>query len=105
MKRCLCGIVAVLVLAAAGCAPPLAKTSEEVKQPQAPSLGQGVSELAGRMAQLPGVEQLGAAPSQAVGYPEGTLFTRDAVLPMPGGSALLDPLVTLLKEFPRNNFV
>ena len=55
--------------------------------------------LAERMAQLPGAERIGAASEQSVGYPEGTLFTRDSVLPLPGGSALLEPLVTLLKEF------
>jgi len=96
MKRYLVGMLALLWLTATACTPPLA--SQQATPPQKAGKAEEDGGLPQRLGELPGSKQLEEPGLTGVAYPEGSLFARGAVLPLPGGSALLEPLVGLLKE-------
>lgn len=57
-------------------------------------------QLRARLALLPGAEVSGEGVI-VVRYPGESLFASGAVLPLPGGAAVLDPLADLLRSFPQ----
>ncbi|PLX99946.1 MAG: hypothetical protein C0624_13005 [Desulfuromonas sp.] len=58
------------------------------------------TDLSQKLSLLPGGEVRSIEGRQAVVYTAGKLFAADAVLPFPGGTEVLDPLVEMIKEFP-----
>jgi hypothetical protein len=85
----------LLLLLTACAAPPLAR--EQVPAAVAPNAGAAVPDLRLAAAALPGAEVGGAEPL-TIRYPGQTLFTTGAVLPLAGGTWMLDPLAVFLAE-------
>ena len=87
------------ILVATGCAIPSA-------QPLTPAGPSALSPEAIRqqMLLLPGASERSAAEG-GIEYPEGVLFAREAVLPLPGGVKVLDPLVRMIKGAPGEEWV
>ncbi len=56
------------------------------------------------LAALPGAVPAPSEGAAGVAYPTGSLFAQRAVLPMPGGPRLLEPLVELLKRYPQQRW-
>lgn len=88
-------LIASLLLGFAACVPP---------PPSAPVIDaaalkqQAEAQFAAEVATLPGAEPLAVSGKTvaAVAYPPGSLFAEGAILPLPGGPALLDPLSAIL---------
>jgi len=98
MNRFVFGIL-IGVLLVAGCmapAPPQIGGAVET-QPEPPS----PTELQQRMAEIPGGAVVGVPGRVELRFANGTLFEREAVLPLPGGKAVLDPLAALLRDYPQ----
>lgn len=83
LKRC---VLASLLLLSA-CVMPPAETPEEVLQ-----------KLEVQLATLPAA--VVSADGRIVSYPDESLFAAGAVLPLPGGLDVLDPLLELLLQHP-----
>jgi outer membrane protein OmpA-like peptidoglycan-associated protein len=85
-------LLSLLLILLAACAP---APSGSPKAPQQVDL----SGLRQQLALLPGVEV--QEEPLAFSYPEQVMFGKGAVLPMPGGPTLLDPLAAFLKHNPQ----
>jgi len=93
-------VVGVLtgVLVLAGCTPPVSRHVEEVVvKPVVPPL----EELEQRLAAVPGGTVARQPDRLELRFADGTLFAHDAVLPLPGGKSVLDPLAALLRDYPQ----
>jgi outer membrane protein OmpA-like peptidoglycan-associated protein len=84
MRYLLAGLLLLLV----SCAPP--KSSKPIDR----------ETLLPQLSQLPGVVASATEPL-SFGYPEQVMFGSRAVLPMPGGPQLLNPLAQFLKQHPQ----
>lgn len=83
-----------LIAMLAGCAPPPPSATRLPHQPEVPM---DFPEVRAALAQIEGIEIAAGTPLR-FSYPVGSLFGAAAVLPMPGGVAQLDRLVSLLKN-------
>lgn len=81
-------LLAGLLLLLLSCAPP--KSAKQVDG----------GTLLPQLSQLPGVVVASAEPL-SFSYPEQVMFGTHAVLPMPGGPKLLNPLAQFLKQHPQ----
>ena len=68
--------------------------------PAAPEVRLDPAALRNEAAALPGVDVAAAEPL-TLSYPGAALFAEGAVLPLPGGTAVLDPLVAFLLAHPE----
>jgi len=94
------GLMAACLLLSSGCVP-----SAPVTQPSAASEApsQAVTELAQWLKgfeALPGATLATVEGRPALYYAGETLFAQGAVLPLPGGGALLDPLAEAMRSTP-----
>ncbi|WP_305041498.1 hypothetical protein [Geoalkalibacter sp.] len=92
-------IAAALLALLTACAAPT--TTPAPSAPAAP-LAVPVATLVPALAALPGAEALEG--EVGVGYPGEVLFAAGAVLPLPGGLELLDPLAEVLHAHPGNRW-
>ena len=88
MKRVV-GILLLLLTACTGSVPQVVKFDRET--------------LLAQIATLPGVE-ISADQPLRFSYPEQSMFGTGAVLPLPGGVGLLDPLADFLQRNPALNW-
>jgi len=73
----------LLIILLAACALPQKESPEVVRQ-----------KITAQLLTLPGA--IVAEEGLQVSYPDGSLFAKGSVLPLPGGMAMLDPLIDLL---------
>lgn len=85
MKKVVAGILLLLLMACATSAPRVVKYDREA--------------LLAQLAQLPGVAVL-AGEGVQFSYPAESMFGVGAVLPLPGGTGLLDPLAEFFLRNP-----
>ncbi len=85
MKKVVIGILLLLLTACAASAPRVVKYDRDV--------------LLAQLAQLPGAAVTGGDAVQ-FSYPDGAMFGVGAVLPLPGGTGLLDPLADFFLRNP-----
>jgi outer membrane protein OmpA-like peptidoglycan-associated protein len=85
-------LIVALLLAACAATPPPPQTQPPPPLPHSEELRQ-------RLHALPQAQSAVDGPL-LVTYPEERLFADGAVLPLPGGTRVLDPLALLLREFP-----
>lgn len=94
-------LLALLALAGCQLLPP-ATTGKSA--PGGEMAGQGppawLSPLQARTLTLPGAQVTAAGDELTIAYPGASLFAAGAVLPLPGGAEVLDPLSDLLAAFP-----
>ncbi len=81
-------LLAGLLLLLASCAPP--KSARQT----------AVDQLLPQLSQLPGAVVAATEPP-SFSYPDQVMFGSYAVLPMPGGPKLLNPLAVFLKQHPQ----
>lgn len=86
-----------LPLALLACVPPPAPPPPPVAPPDTGAA------LRRELAALPGAV-VGEAEPLTVSYPGETLFAAGSVLPLPGGTAVLDPLAAVLAAHPELNW-
>lgn len=99
MKRLL--VLLLTLTLNAGCQTvPLSPRLEPVAAPVAAPLPAVVETLQQLAARLPGAELSTPDGNLLIAYPQASLFAPGAVLPMPGGPEVLDPLANYLKADP-----
>lgn len=87
-------LLGVICLTLAACAP---APGGSAKMPAA-------ADLQRQLQALPGAEIIAGPEELAFRYPQQRMFGPGAVLPLPGGSALLDPLADFLKKHPQSSW-
>ncbi|PLY10950.1 MAG: hypothetical protein C0624_01930 [Desulfuromonas sp.] len=98
MKRYLYSVATLLMLGIMACTPLRPEEAEPSARTQPVGERSESGDIQQRLAQLPGAQLLSEGELVGAVYPQGALFARRAVLPLPGGIAMLEPLATLLKE-------
>jgi outer membrane protein OmpA-like peptidoglycan-associated protein len=93
MSRTICLLILVTLLAA--CAAP----TPQPPAAEAPASMAVQEDLAAEMAQLPGISVVAEGPLRGA-FPGATLFAAGAVLPLPGGMEMLEPLAEFLRRHP-----
>ncbi len=88
-------LLGAILLAACAPSPQGRPGVEAPAEPQAPALSH--AELRQELARLPGAEVSEGEPLR-VSYPAGVLFGEFALLPMPGGSGMVDALARVLRN-------
>lgn len=99
MKKSMIGFFCGLLLILNGCVPAGAPKPESKPDEMVQSAQTATSSLKQSLAGLPGGEVVEVDGHPAVAYRHGELFAPIAVLPLPGGTEVLEPLAELLKEF------
>ena len=97
MSRTICLLILAALLAA--CAAP----APQPPAAEAPAPRAVQKDLSAEMAQLPGITVVAEEPLRGA-YPGETLFAAGAVLPLPGGMEMLEPLAEFLRRHPETRW-